>query len=75
MNKLFYQSKTEDMFSNQEYYEQLDNNPHKPITTTYKKLVQKYDNNITKKLFEYLTIVETKPSIFMAYPKSIKLSK
>ena len=36
MNKSFYQSKIEDMLSNQEYYEQLDNDPHKPIMATYK---------------------------------------
>ena len=39
MNKSFYQSKIEDMLSNQEYYEQLDNDSHKPIMTTYKKLL------------------------------------
>ena len=63
------------MLSNQEYYEQLDNDPHKPMMATYKKLVNKYENYITKKKFEYLTIFETKPSIFMAYPKSINLRK
>ena len=69
MNKSFYQSKIEDMLSNQEYYEQLDNDPHKPIMATYKKLVHKYENNITKKEFEYLTIFETKPSNLYALPK------
>ena len=37
MNKSFYQRKIEDMLSNQEFYEQLDNNPHEPIMATYKK--------------------------------------
>ena len=69
MNKSFYQSKIEDMLSNQEYYEQLDNDPHKPIMATYKKLVHKYENNITKKEFEYLTVFETQPSNFYGLPK------
>ena len=69
MNKLFYQRKIEDMLSNQEFYERLDNNPHKPIMATYKKLLHKYETNITKKEFEYLTVYETKPSNFYGLPK------
>ena len=69
MNKLFYQRKIEDMLSNQEFYERLDNNPHKPIMATYKKLLHKCETNITKKEFEYLTVFETKPSNFYGLPK------
>ena len=69
MDKSFYQSSIEDMLLNQEYYEQLDNDPHKPIMATYKKRVHKYENNITKKEFEYLTVFETKPSNFYGLPK------
>ena len=63
MNKSFYQSKIEDMLSNQEYNnEQLDNDPHKPIMATYKKLVHK----ITKREFEYLTYFYSLPQIHIS---------
>ena len=64
MNKSFYQSEIGYMISNQEYHEQQDDDPHKPIMATYKNLVHKYENNITKKEFKYLTIFEIKPSNF-----------
>ena len=51
------------MLSNQEYNEQLDNGPHEPIMATYNKRVHKYENNITKKEFEYLKYFYSLPQI------------
>ena len=74
MNRSFYQTKIEEMLSNQEY-EQLDGNPHKEVMKNYTKYLEKYQFNTTKKEFEYLTKFEIKPSIFTAYQKFINLRK
>ena len=41
MSRSFYQTKIEEMLSNQEYYEQLDDNQHKKNMKNYTKYLEK----------------------------------
>ena len=66
MDRSFLQIKIEEMLSNQECYEQLDDNPHKEIMTNYTKYLEQYQSNTTKKDFDYLTKFEINRAIFTA---------
>ena len=57
------------MLQNNEYYKQLEENPHKEIMKKYRTLMKQHETELTKKEFDYLTNFECKTSNFYGLPK------
>ena len=69
MDKQFYQEHIDKMLQNNEYYKQLEENPHKEIMKKYRTLMKQHETELTKKEFDYLTNFECKTSNFYGLPK------
>ena len=53
MDKQFYQEHIDKMLQNNEYYKQLEENPHKEIMKIYRTLMKQHETELTKKEFDY----------------------
>ena len=69
MDKTFYQEQIEKMLLDTEYYEKLDQNPHKEIMKKYRSFLNKHKTELTDKEFDYLVNFECKTSYFYGLPK------
>ena len=57
------------MLNDENYYEELNSDPHKEVLRTYKKLINKYKDCFTEKEYDYLKEFESKQSNFYGLPK------
>ena len=69
MDSHYYKEKIETVLNDENYYEELNSDPHKEVLRTYKKLINKYRDCFTKKEYDYLTEFESKQSNFYGLPK------
>ena len=69
MDSKFYQEQIEKMLHNNEYYKELDQNPHKEVMNKYRAFLKQHNTELTKKEFDYLTNFECKTSNFYGLPK------
>lgn len=69
MNKSFYQEQIEKMLLDTEYYEKLDENPHKEIMKKYRSFLNKHKAELTHKEYDYLVNFTCNTSNFYGLPK------
>ena len=68
MNISFYQKQIEKILYNNDYYKQLDKNPHKEIMKKYRSFLKHHEKDSTKKEYDYLWNFKCKTSNFYGLP-------
>ena len=69
MDRVFYQQQIDKKLHNNEYYKELDHNPHKGIMKKYRSFLKEHQTELTKKESDYLANFECKTSNFYGLPK------
>ena len=69
MDSKLYHEQIENMLHNNEYYKELDQNPHKEVMKKYRTFLKQHNTELTTKELDYLTNFECKTSNFYGLPK------